>query len=140
MKRIIKFGLYSGSAMGIALFIGGALFARITYGAEMAPADKFEESQMNMFYFIWTKLAIGIFFGILFTFICERASISEKISGTLKGLKYAFVFWLIISLWNLSHPLVYENMNYNHQIFWLLYTLTGFSGLGAALGYLYKKQ
>ena len=71
MKRTIKFGIYSGIAMWISLFIAGALLARITYGPEMAPEGKFEESQMNAFYFIWTKFAIGIFFGILFTGICE---------------------------------------------------------------------
>lgn len=139
MKKIIKFGICSGIAMWISLFIGGAIFARITYGPEMAPAGKFEESQMNAFYFIWTKLVIGIFFGILFTTVCEVSSFPKKIIGPLKGLKYAFVFWLIMSLWNLSHPIVYESIQWAHQIFWLMYTLFGFLGLGSTLGFLYKK-
>ena len=52
MKRIIKFGIYSGIAMWISLFIGGAILARIFYGPDMAPEGKFDESQMNAFYFI----------------------------------------------------------------------------------------
>ena len=52
MKRIVKFGIYSGIAMWIALFIGGAIFAKIFYGPEMAPKGKFNESQLNAFYFI----------------------------------------------------------------------------------------
>lgn len=140
MKRTIKFGIYSGIVMWISLFIGGVILARIFYGPDMAPEGKFDESQMNAFYFIWTKLVIGIFFGILFTAVCEVLSFSKKIIGPLKGLKYAFVFWLIISLWNLSHPLVYGPIDYTDQIFWLLYTLAGFLGLGSTLGFLYKKR
>ena len=140
MKRIIKYGIYSGIAMWISLFIGGALFAGIIYGPDMAPEGKFDESQMNVYYFIWTKLVIGIFFGILFAAVCEALSFPNKITGVLKGLKYSFVFWLIISLWNLSHPVVYESINYTDQIFWLLYTLGGFLGLGSTLGFLYKRE
>ena len=140
MRRIIKFGIYSGIAMWIFLFIAGAIFARITYGAEMAPEGKFDESQMNAFYFIWTKLVIGIVFGILFTAVCELSSLSKKIIGPLTGLKYAFVFWLVMSLWNLSHPLVYGPIDWADQIFWLIYTLFGFLGFGSTLGFLYKKH
>jgi hypothetical protein len=126
--------------MWISLFIGGVILARIFYGPDMAPKGKFDESQMNAFYFIWTKLVIGIFFGILFTAVCDALSFSKRILGPLKGLKYSFVFWLIMSLWNLSHPLVYGPINYTDQIFWLLYTLAGFLGLGSTLGFLYKKS
>jgi hypothetical protein len=140
MKRIVKFGIYSGIAMWIALFIGGAIFAKIFYGPEMAPKGKFNESQMNAFYFIRTKLVIGIFFGILFTAVCEALSFSKKMIGALQGLKYSIFFWLIISPWNISHPLVYESINYTHQMFWLFYTLAGFLGFGSTLGFLYKKS
>lgn len=140
MKRTIKFGIYSGIVMWISLFIGGVILARIIYGPDMAPEGKFDESQMNAFYFIWTKLVIGIFFGILFTAVCDALSFSKRILGPLKGLKYSFVFWLIMSLWNLSHPLVYGPIDYTDQIFWLLYTLAGFLGLGSTLGFLYKKS
>lgn len=140
MKKIIKFGISSGLVMGITLFIGGVILARIIYGPQMAPDGKFDESQMNAFYFIWTKLVIGIFFGILFTIICEVLSLSKRMTGALNGLKYSFFFWLVISLWNLSHPLLYETMNYTDQTFWLLYTLFGYIGLGLTLGILYKKS
>ncbi len=120
MKRTIIFGIYSGMGMWISLFIGGAILAKILYGPDMAPEGKFDKSQMNAFYFIWTKLVIGIFFGILFSAVCESLSFSKKMIGLLKGLKYSFVFWLIISFWNLSHPVVYETVNWTDQIFWLL--------------------
>jgi hypothetical protein len=139
VKRILKCGIISGLVMGIALFIGGAILARFIYGPQMAPEGKFDESQMNAFYFIWTKLVIGIFFGILFCIICEALSLSKRITGPLKGLEYSFVFWLVISLWNISHPLLYETMNYTDQAFWLLYTLIGFLGFGFTLGFFCKK-
>jgi len=59
-------GVLAGIVFGMALFICGAITARIVYGAQMAPEGKFDESQMNAFYFFWTKIVIGIFFGILF--------------------------------------------------------------------------
>jgi len=105
----------------------------------MAPSGKFEPSQMNPFYFIWTKLVIGVFFGILFTFIYEKLPLSNRIKGPIQGLKYAFIFWLVISLWNLSHPLMYESINYSNQLFWLLYTLFGFLSFGYVLGFKYKR-
>lgn len=140
MKNILKNGSIAGLVMGIALFIGGAILARLVYGPQMAPAGKFKASQMNPFHFIWTKLVIGLIFGILFTFVYERLPLVKKISGVFQGLKYAFCFWLIISLWNLSHPIVYESFELRKSIFWLLYTLCGFIALGGMLGFLYKKQ
>jgi hypothetical protein len=72
MKNILKNGSIAGLVMGISLFIGGAILARIVYGPQMAPEGKFKTDQMNPFYFIWTKFIIGIIFGILFTFIYEK--------------------------------------------------------------------
>ncbi|PJA96305.1 MAG: hypothetical protein CO129_07290 [Ignavibacteriales bacterium CG_4_9_14_3_um_filter_34_10] len=140
MKSIIKNGSIAGLVMGVSLFIGGAILSRIVYGPQMAPEGKFEDSQMNPFYFIWTKLLIGVIFGILFTFVYEKLPLVKKISSTLQGIKYVFIFWIVISLWNLSHPIIYESINYKNQIFWLLYTLCGFLGFGFTLGLLYKKQ
>lgn len=71
IRKIVIVGIIAGLIMGITLFISGAILAKIIYGPQMAPAGKFEPSQLNPFYFIWTKLVIGIFFGILFTFIKE---------------------------------------------------------------------
>jgi len=140
MKNILKNGTIAGLAMGVSLFIGGAILARIVYGSQMAPEGKFKTSQMNPFYFVWTKLVIGVIFGILFTFIYERLPLFKKISSIGQGLKYAFFFWLVISLWNLSHPIIYESFDFQNRIFWLLYTLCGFIGFGGTLGLLYKKQ
>ncbi len=139
IKKIITTGIISGLIMGITLFIAGAIFSRIIYGPEMAPSGKFEPSQLNPFYFIWTKLVIGIFFGILFTFIYEKLPLLNRIKGPIQGIKYAFIFWLMISLWNLSHPLMYESINYSNQLFWLLYTLFGFLSFGYVLGFKYKR-
>ena len=139
IRKIVVVGIIAGLIMGITLFISGAILARIIYGPQMAPAGKFEPSQLNPFYFIWTKLVIGIFFGILFTFIYEKLPLSNRIKSPTQGIKYAFIFWLVISLWNLSHPLMYESINYTHQLFWLLYTLFGFLSFGYILGLKYKR-
>ncbi|HVO76315.1 MAG TPA: hypothetical protein VMT35_20005 [Ignavibacteriaceae bacterium] len=139
-KKIITAGTISGLIMGIALFIGGAILSRIIYGPQFAPPGKFKPEQLNPFYFIWTKLLIGWFFGIFFTFIYELLPLRRKISGMLEGFKYGFVFWVIIALWSLSHPLVYGPINIRDQVFWLLYQLVGYLAFGAALGRIYKKE
>lgn len=139
MKRILKIGIISGLTMGVSLFIGGAISARIFYGPAMAPEGKFEADKINPVYFIWTKLLIGVIFGILFTYVYEKLPLARRITGMLQGIKYAFVFWLVISLWNLSHPLLYESFDYRNQFFWLIYTLCGFLGFGFSIGGLYKK-
>jgi len=140
IRKIIIAGVLSGLIMGITLFIAGAILARIVYGPQMAPTGKFETSQLNPFYFIWTKLLIGIFFGILFTFFYEKLPLVARIKKPIQGLKYAFLFWLVITLWNLSHPVVYESINYSNQLFWLLYTLAGFLAFGFVLGIIYKRN
>ena len=138
IKKIIIVGIIAGLIMGITLFISGAILARIIYGPQMVPEGKFEPSQINAFYFIWTKLVIGVFFGILFTYVYAKLPLSNRIKGPVQGGKYAFVFWLVISLWNLSHPLLYESINFPNQLFWLSYTLCGFLSFGYVLGLKYK--
>ncbi len=140
LKKILAAGTVSGLIMGVFLFIGGAILSRIIYGPQFAPPGKFEPEQVNAFYFIWTKLLIGWFFGLLFTFVYEMLPLQTKISGILHGLKYAFVFWFLMSLWNISHPLIYGTVNVPDQTFWLLYQLVGYLALGATLGYIYRKR
>lgn len=140
LKKIVIFGLLSGLVFGIVLFIGGAITAWFVYGPQMAPEGKFDQEQMNPFYFIWTKLVIGVFFGILFLFVYERLPLSKRISSMSSGLKYGFLFWLVISLWNLSHPFMYESIMNSDRVFWLLYTLWGFLAYGGAIGYLYRRK
>ena len=139
IKKIIITGIIAGLIMGITLFISGAILARIIYGPQMVPEGKFEPSQINAFYFIWTKLVIGVFFGILFTYVYAKLPLSNRIKGPIQGMKYAFIFWFVLSLWNLSHPLLYESINYSNQLFWLLYTLCGFLAFGYVLGLKYKR-
>ena len=139
-KKMLIVGVLAGIVFGMALFICGAITARIVYGAQMAPEGKFDESQMNAFYFFWTKIVIGIFFGILFLFFYEKLPLLKRIEGALNGLKYGFFFWLIISLWDLSHPFLYESIWSRDQLFWLLYTLWGFLAFGGTTGYLYRKS
>ena len=67
MKKILLKGTISGLIFGLALFIIGAITARLVYGPEMMPDGKFEPEQINAWYFIWTKLVLGVFFGIIFT-------------------------------------------------------------------------
>jgi len=140
VKRIIADGTISGLSMGAFLFIGGAILSRIVYGPQFAPPGKFEPEQINAFYFIWTKLLIGWFFGVLFTVAYELLPLRKRLSGAMDGLKYGFGFWFVTSLWNLSHPLVYGSVNVPDQVFWVLYQLVGFLGLGAVLGYVSKRR
>jgi len=139
----IATGLIAGLAMGLALMITGAIAAYIIYGPQMAPEGKFEESQMNAAYFLWTKLVIGIFFGLLFTFIFGRVQAGFRAKGVWPGILYAVVLWFLISLWVISHPLVYEGaakVASRDQLFWHIYTLGGFLGYGLALGLLCRKR
>ena len=113
-------------------------FSRIIYGPQFAPEGKFDPEQLNAWYFIWTKILIEVFFGILFTLLYEGLPIKKRISSAFVGLKYGFLLWLAISLWNISHPLIYGSINDKDQLCWLVYSLFGFLAYGFTLGYLYK--
>ncbi len=139
IKKILTAGIISGLVMGIVLFIAGAIFSRIIYGPQFAPPGKFEPEKMNPFYFIWTKLLIGVFFGIVFKSIYEALPLTKKFKSGLNGLKYGFIFWLIISLWDISHPLIYGSGITKDRLFWLVYTLFGFIAFGYVLGLFYKR-
>lgn len=139
IQKTLIIGMVSGLIMGIALFIGGAITSRIIYGPQFAPDGKFDPSQMNAFYFIWTKLVIGLFFGILFAIISQLSSISKKMTGFWKGVGYGSIFWVVIWIWNISHPLVYGSVDFKDQLFWFIYSLCGFTTLGGMLGYFIKK-
>lgn len=78
--------------------------------------------------------------GILFSVAYELLPLRTRLTGAFQGLKYGFGFWLLTSLWNLSHPLVYGSVDVPDQVFWILYQLVGFLGLGAAAGYTSKKR
>ena len=93
LKKIIIIGFISGLAFGIVLFVGGAITGRIVYGQQMSPEGKFSGEQMNAFYFLWTKIVIGIFFGVLFLFFYEKLPLLKRIEGILNGLKYGFLFF-----------------------------------------------
>lgn len=58
----------------------------------------------------------------------------------MQGVKYGFVLWLVINLWDISHPLIYGSFDNKNQLFWLLYYLSGFLALGATAGFFYRKQ
>jgi hypothetical protein len=138
-KKILITGVISGIIFGLSLFIGGAITGWFVYGEQMAPEGKFEPEQMNAFYFIWTKIVIGIFFGFFFLVIHEILPLSKRITSVAQGILSGFILWLVISLWDLSHPLVYESIYNSNQLFWLLYTLWGFLAYGAAVGYILKR-
>ena len=138
-KKILTSGAVSGLVMGITLFIAGAIFSRIIYGPQFAPPGKFEPEQLNAFYFIWTKLLIGIFFGVVFTFVYEKLPLNRRINGSLQGVKYSFIFWLVFTLWDISHPFTYGSIYNNDQLFWLIYSLCGFLAFGFTIGIFYKK-
>jgi hypothetical protein len=139
MRKILTTGIISGLSMGMVLFIAGAVFSRIIYGPQFAPPGKFEPEQLNAWYFIWTKLVIGVFFGLLFTLTYEVLPLEKRLRTGFSGLKYGFVFWLVVTLWDISHPLVYGSVNAKDQLFWIIYTLSGFLAFGYALGLIYKR-
>ena len=139
MKKILVKGFIAGLIMGIGLFIAGAIASRIIYGPQMVPEGKFEPDQINAFYFIWTKLAIGAFFGIIFTWIYSWfVKLTDK-SNALTGLMFSFILWFVITLWSISHPLVYETIATKDQLFWTIYTLGGFLTYGLVIGGIFKK-
>ena len=90
-------------------------------------------------YFLWTKLVIGVFLGLVFAAFYEALPLSRRIRGVLDGLKYALCFWLVIQLWDVSHPLVYGTLKVHDQVFWVVYTLGGFLGYGVGLGLACRK-
>ncbi|MFQ5891378.1 MAG: hypothetical protein ACE5HW_01120 [Candidatus Methanofastidiosia archaeon] len=139
-RKVLVAGLIAGLVMGVALFIVGAITALAIYGPQLAPSGKFAPEQINAWYFLWTKLAIGAFFGVFFGLIYAWLPLSIRGEGALKGLYYGFWLWLIISLWNVSHPLVYGSIDIRDQIFWLIYTIGGFLTYGATLGYVHKRM
>jgi hypothetical protein len=140
MKKILVKGLIAGLIMGIGLFITGAIASRIIYGPQMVPEGKFEPDQINAFYFIWTKLAIGCFFGIVFTWVYSWFIKLTGNSNVLTGLLFSFILWLIITLWSISHPLVYESIATKDHLFWNIYTLGGFLSYGLIIGAIFKHK
>jgi hypothetical protein len=139
LGRIVLVGVIAGLLMGVFLFVTGAVASRVVYGPEMAPEGKFDAEQLNPLYFIWTKLLIGVVFGVFIALLYERLPLSNRIDGPVMGLKYSFWLWLVIYLWNRSHPWVYESPELPNQLFWLIYTLGGFLGFGLAFGYVYNR-
>ena len=139
LKKAVLVGLAAGLAMGLALFLVGAIASFLVYGPQFAPEGKFEPAQLNAWYFLWTKLLIGAVFGVLLTVLYELLPLSRRLTGVLAGLRYAACVWLVVFLWGLSHPLVYETVSVRDEVFWLVYTLGGFLGFGAALGFAYAR-
>jgi hypothetical protein len=98
-------------------------------------------SRVSAGYFLWTKLLIGVFFGVVLSAFHEMPPLTRRIAGIRDGLPYAFLLWVVVYLWGLSHPLVYE-MRWSidkNQVFWMVYTLGGFLGFGLAFGGLRKR-
>jgi hypothetical protein len=139
--KMILLGVIVGIVMGLALFVTGAVASRLVYGPQMAPAGKFKPEQINAWYFMWTKLLIGVFFGVLLTVLYEKLPLSKRIDGVLTGVKYSLLLWLAAYLWELSHPLVYGGLASfdRNQFFWLVYSAGGFLGLGIAFGWLRRR-
>ena len=139
-RRLVVIGILSGLAMAAALFLGGAIASRITYGPQMAPEGKFEADKINALYFLWTKALIGACLGIVFSILYDRLPLARRLSGPWVGVKYGLVFWFVVSLWNMSHPIVYGTTELRDKLFWLVYSACGFAGYGAAFGFLYGRS
>jgi hypothetical protein len=140
--KMVLTGAVAGLGMGIALFLTAAIAARLVYGPQMVPEGKFQPEQINAWYFIWTKLLLGVFFGALLSLLYGHLPLSRRVGGIREGLMYSFWLWVVVHLWGLSHPLLYDGsaaLN-RDQLFWAAYTLGGFLGLGAAFGWLARPQ
>ena len=140
LRKAVIVGALAGLAMGLSLFLVGAVASYLVYGPQFAPAGKFEPQQLNAWYFFWTKLVIGVVFGVLLTGLYELLPLARRIASVAGGLTYAACLWLVVFLWGLSHPLVYETVSARDELFWLVYTLGGFLGFGAALGVAYGRH
>lgn len=139
LKKILITGTAAGLAMGLALLLTGAVASYLLYGTWTAPLDTFGPSRMNTAYFLWTRLLIGWLFGLLLTLIYAKVRLVLAAKGIRRGLRFAFAVWLVLSLWEISHPLVYErlaNVFTTDRLFWNIYTLGGFLGYGFVLGLL----
>lgn len=79
VRRIIVIGVPAGLTMGIALFIVGAVAARFICGPQFVPEGKFEPEQINAWYFLWTKLVIGVLFGVVFTALYDALPLSHAL-------------------------------------------------------------
>jgi hypothetical protein len=132
-------GGIAGLIMGLVLFAIGAVASRVIYGPQFAPDGKFEPSQINPLYFFWTKLVIGGAFGLLLSFIYARMPLARRLITVRDGVKYGFLLWLVVWIWNVSHPLVYGSIGGRDELFWLIYSLFGFLGFGGALGFMRKR-
>jgi hypothetical protein len=139
LRKEVAAGGVAGVIMGLVLFVVGAIASRVIYGPQFAPDGKFEPSQINPFYFFWTKLAIGGAFGILLSLIYAGMPLSSRLATMRRGVKYGFLAWFVIWLWNISHRLVYGSVGGRDQLFWLIYSLFGFLALGAGLGFMRKR-
>jgi len=136
---VMVLGAGAGLFMGVCLFVVGAVASRIVYGPQFAPEGKFDADQLNAWYFIWTKLVMGVFFGLVFTALYQAMPLARRIAGVFGGRNYAFCLWAVVYLWGLSHPLMYEALDPRNQLFWMVYTLGGFLGYGVAVGYGYRR-
>jgi len=85
IREAVVVGVLAGLIMGVCLFIVGGVASRVVYGPEMAPEGKFEPEQLNAWYFIWTKLVMGVFFGVLFSLLYRALPLSRRISSVLGG-------------------------------------------------------
>jgi hypothetical protein len=136
VSRVVLLGIAAGVVMAVALFITGAVAARLVYGPQMVPEGKSTADQINAGYFLWTKLLIGVFFGVFLSALYEVLPLAKRIAGARDGLLYAFLLWAVVYVWGLSHPFVYE-LHWSidkDQVFWMVYTLGGYLGLGLAYG------
>jgi hypothetical protein len=97
--RTILLGVGAGVAMTLGLFMTGAVAARLVYGPQMVPEGKFTAEQINAAYFLWTKLLIGVFFGVLLSVLYERLPLARRITKAREGLWYAVLLWLVVYLW-----------------------------------------
>ena len=81
LRKAVLVGLIAGLAMALSLFVVGALASRLVYGPQFAPPGKFEPSQLNPWYFLWTKTLIGAFFGVLLTVLYDLLPLARRIAS-----------------------------------------------------------
>jgi hypothetical protein len=99
LRKAVVVGVIAGLAMGLSLFVVGALASRVVYGPQFAPAGKFEPQQLNAWHLLWTKLLSGGVVGLLLTVLYELLPLARRLAGVTGGLTYAACLGLVVYLY-----------------------------------------
>jgi len=145
----IILGIPIGFIMGLVLFIVGATFALLFWEGG-APPGKFptdlvppvilllskigiHTQVMSPVYFLFTKLIYGILLGILFGLIYAKFYHIFKGNRAKNGLLFGLILWFIA-----VSPIYPTYLEFKSELFWLIYSFSGFITFGLLFGLVYR--